>query len=206
MKVVDEQDGRPVAGALVLFHASAHEGTFTGHGGRQATLFVAETVTDESGELSLPRQEFSTEPFFLNTNYHNPSMVMFKPGYALVILSNARRIIAERQDLSTWEHNNQTIRMRRTATDTDTSCAVRDAAMYAGLTMGGVCPWKTIPRFLLAVDRSADEWNRRRASVADAALRRVTASSPLQQVLMNDAYFVEKGCGSPKAFFEPHLR
>jgi hypothetical protein len=32
------------------------------------------------------------------------------------------------------------------------------------------------------------------------------ASSPLEMVLMNEAFYVEKGCGSPKAFFAPYLR
>lgn len=45
MTLVDAEDDRPVAGAHVLFHAGAREGTFTGHGGRHATLFVVETVT-----------------------------------------------------------------------------------------------------------------------------------------------------------------
>lgn len=34
MKVVDAQDGSPVAGAHVLFLGTAQEGTLTGHGGR----------------------------------------------------------------------------------------------------------------------------------------------------------------------------
>src|SRR5688572_7395465 len=104
MNVVDAQDDRPMGGALVLFQASASEGTLTGHGGRSVNLFVAEAVTDHSGELQLPKQEFSAQPFFLNTNYNNPSMV---------VLLNTRRIIAELQDVSTWQYNNQTIKMRR---------------------------------------------------------------------------------------------
>lgn len=44
MKVVDAEEGTPIAGAHVLFQANAHEGTFTGHGGRSANLFAVEAV------------------------------------------------------------------------------------------------------------------------------------------------------------------
>ena len=208
MKIVDAQGDSPVVGAHVLFHAGAREGTWTGHGGRHATLFVAEAVTDHSGDLRLPKQEFSARPFFLSTNYENPAMVIFKPGYVLVDLRNSRRVIAELQDVSTWQYNHHTIKMKRATTDTETSHAVDWAATFANLTMGppDVCSWKKIPRFLVAVDRSAAEWNRKRASLTDEFLRRHTASSPLERVLMNETYYIEKGCGSPKAFFQPYLR
>jgi hypothetical protein len=208
MKVVDAQDDSPVAGAVVLFQASASEGTVTGHGGKLANLFVVETATDNAGELRLAAQEFSARPFLLNTNYNNPSMVVFKPGYALLILANSRRIIAELQDVSTWQYNNQTVKMKRITTDHETSHAIYWASVYADRTMGekSICAWKKIPRFLSALDRSAVEWNLKRASLSDEALRRKTATSPVQRLLMNDSYFIEKGCGSPKAFFEPYLR
>jgi hypothetical protein len=208
MKIVDAHDDSPVAGAHVLFRASAREGTWTGHGGRSATLFVAEAVTDEAGELRLPKQDFSAQPFFLNTNYENPALLVFKPGYVLVDLRNTRRVIAELQDLTTWQYDNQTVKMKRAATDSDTARGVDWAATFAQHSMGppDLCSWKKIPRFLVAVDRAAADWNRRRESVADELLRRHTVSSPLQFVLMNEAFYIEKGCGSPKAFFEPHLR
>jgi len=208
MKVVDAQDGIPITGAHVLFQGNAQEGTFTGHGGRLANLFVVEAVTDNSGEFRLPKQEFSPRPFFLSTNYHNPSMVVLKPGYALVILTDTHQIIPNLEELTTWQYDNQTITMRRATTDNEMSHAVYWAATYADQAMGemSICSWMKIPRFLLAVDRSAAEWNRKRALVTDEALRRKTASSPLQRLLMNDNYYIEKGCGSPKAFFEPYLR
>lgn len=208
MKVVDAQDGSPMAGVFVMFQASAREGTWTGHGGRLANLFVVETVTDDAGELRLPAQEFSAQPFFLNTNYHNPSMVLLKPGYELVILMNTRRIIAELQDVTTWQYDQQTVRMKRATTDKDQLHAVTYAALQADQTLSenGLCAWKNIPRFLVAVDRLADEWNRKRGTLADTALRNRTAASTLQGILMNDKFFTEQACGSPKAFFEPYLR
>jgi hypothetical protein len=208
MKVVDAQDESAVAGAFVLFQASAQEGTWTGHGGRHVNLFAAETVTDASGEIRLPKQEFPAQPFFLNTNYNNPSMIVFKPGYALVSLLNQRLVVPELRDMTSWEHNDRTIKMKRATTDSEIAHAVDQAALYAKMTMSSrsLCAWKSVPRFFVAVDRAAAEWNRRRESLTDDNLRFRSVSSPLQFVLMNETLFVEKGCGSPKAFFEPYLR
>ena len=208
MKFVDSQDGRPVAGAHVLFQANAHEGTMTGHGGTAANLFVIEEVTDDSGEIHLPKQDFSPRPFFLNTNYHNPSMVVFKPGYVLVILTNSLRIVPNLDEVTTWQYDNQTIKMKKAATDNDIPHALTYAAIYAEMPVSekSSCAWKKIPRFLVAVDRSTSEWNRKRVTLSDAALRRKAVSSPLQKILMNEKFFAERNCGSPKAFFEPYLR
>jgi hypothetical protein len=193
MKLVDAEDGRPVAGVHVLFQATAREGTFTGHGGRGVSLFAAEAVTDDAGELRLPKQEFSAQPFFLNTNYENPSMLLLKPGYALVILHNRRRSVPDLKEITVWEYNEQTIRMKRGA-DVETSTALYLAATYANQAMadGALCGWKKFPRFLVALDR--------------AAQRDKQVSSPLQFLLQNDQVFVDRGCGSPKTFFEPYLR
>ena len=53
--------------------------------------------------------------------------------------------------------------------------------------------------------RLTAEWNRKRVTLVDVALRNKTVTSPLQKILMNDTFFAEKNCGSPKAFFEPYL-
>ncbi len=208
MKVVDAQDGRPVAGAHVLFQANAHEGTFTGHGGRSANLFVAETVTDHLGDIHLPQQEFPTQPFFLNTVLHNPSMIVLKPGYALLILTNGPAIIPNLDEMTAWQYEGHTVRMKQANSDNDMSHALTYAASYAEMSMSerSLCAWRKFPRFLVAVDRLAAEWNRKRATLADTALRNKAVTSPLQKILMNDRFFVEKKCGSPKAFFEPYLR
>jgi hypothetical protein len=203
MTFVDAEDQRPVAGASVLFQGSAHEGTWTGHGGKTASLFAVEGVTDEAGRLALPKQEFSTQPFFLNTIYDNPSMVVLKPGYAMLVLTNTRRIIAEREDITTWQYDNQTVPLKRATPDTATGHTIYLAATYAYRTMGEKtpCGWKRIPRFLVTLDQLAGDWTRGPTSHPDEAIRRQT-SSPLRLLLRNDQLYVEKGCGSPKAFFE----
>ena len=208
MKFVDAQDDRPVPAAHVLFQGSAQEGTLTGHGGRLANLFVVESVTDDAGEVRLPKQEFSPRPFFLNTNYDNPSMVVLKPGYALVVLTNHLRIIPTLEEMTTWQYDNQTIKMKRATTDNEMPHAVYFAAIYAEQTMSeqNLCSWQKIPRFLVATDRMAAEWDRKRTTLADPALRNRAVTSPLRKILMNDKFFTEKGCGPPKVFFEPYLR
>lgn len=208
MKIVDAQDGTPVAGALVLFHASAQEGTFTGHGGKVATLFVAEAATDDAGEVRFPKQEFPTQPFFLNTNYHNPTMVVLKPGYALLVLANTLRIIPKLDEVKVWQYDNQTVKLARATKDADRAHAATLAGMYADATLSErtPCAWKSIPRFLVAADRAAREWNRTRKETIDPELRHRAAMSPLEKITANEKHFVEKGCGSPRAFFEPYLR
>jgi hypothetical protein len=206
MTVLDAHDGRPIAGAHVLFQAHAHEGTFTGHGGRGVNLFAAEAATDEAGEFRLPKQEFDARPFFLNTNYENPSITIFKPGYAVLTLRNNRRIIPELQDMTRWEWNGQTVRMKAGG-DQDAAVALQVSSMNAQRAMGSrdLCSWKNFPRFLVAVERAAQDWNRRRASL-DESLRHQHVSSPLQMLFMNEKVFIDKGCGSPKTFFDPYLR
>jgi hypothetical protein len=208
MKVVDAQDGRPVAGAHVLFQAGATEGTWTGHGGKRANLFAVEAVTGEAGEFRLPAQEFSTQPFFLNTNFDSPSMVVLKPGYELLVLVHSVPPDASRKELSAWPYDKQTVKLKRASADAHLQHAADQAGRYAEMTMSAssMCSWKKLPRFFVAADRLAAEWNRRREGLADAALAIRSVRSPLQFILANESVFVEKGCGSPKAFFEPYLK
>lgn len=206
MSVVDADDGQPVAGALVLFQATATEGTWTGHGGQRASLFAVETVTDEAGQIRIGPQNFSTQPFFLNTNYETPSLVVLKPGYKLLVLHNYAP--TDWRAPSAWDYNDQTVKLSRTTRDAEVAQSIESAGMYAEQSVSAktVCGWKNVPRFLVAVDRAAAEWNRRRESLADEALRRREVRSPLQRIVTNDAFFADKGCGSAREFFAPYLR
>ena len=206
MKVVDAADGTPVAGAFVLFRASAREGTITGHGGRGVLLFVAEAVTAESGAFEIAKQDFGTQPFFLNTIFENPEMVIFKPGYDALLLRNERRIIAEREDMTTWMHEGKTVKLARAASEARVVDAGYSAAEFAQRSIDPrSCAWKKIPHFLVAVDRFASDWEAKRHSRTDD-LRFKSIQNPLRTIFMNDELFAQNGCGSPKAFFEPYLR
>lgn len=192
MKVLDEHDGRPIPGLVALFWATAREGTFTGHGGRQAVLFAAEAVSDESGVLRFPKQDFESQPFFLNTNYENPSMLLLKPGYAPLVLHNQLRIVPTLAEVSTWEYEGRAVKMKK-ATDEDLRRQAYLVTTYTDMMLGfdGGCTWKRVPRSLAAADRM---------------FPRPGKSTTLRTLFMNDALFVQKGCGSPKTFFEPYLR
>lgn len=192
MKVLDERDGTPIPGLVALFWGTAREGTITGHGGKRAILFAVEAVSDESGELHFPRQDFSSQPFFLNTNYENPSMLLLKPGYAPLVLHNRLRIVPTLAEASTWEYEGRTVKMKE-ATDDPMRQQAYLITTYTNMMLGadGECTWKRVPRALVMADRMFPSPGK---------------TNTLRTLFMNDALFVQRGCGSPKAFFEPYLR
>ena len=192
MKVLDEHDGTPIPGLVALFWGTAREGTITGHGGKRAILFAVEAVSDESGELHFPRQDFSSQPFFLNTNYENPSMLLLKPGYAPLLLHNQLRIVPTLPEASTWEYEGKTVKMKE-ATDDPMRQQAYLITTYTNMMLGvdGGCTWKRVPRALVMADRMFPNPGK---------------TNTLRTLFMNDALFVQRGCGSPKAFFEPYLR
>ena len=192
MKVVNEQDGTPISGVVALFRGTAHEGTFTGHGGKHALLFAVEAVSDESGELRFPRQDFSSQPFFLNTNYENPSMLLLKPGYAPLVLYNQLRIVPTLAEASIWEYEGKTIRMKK-ATEDELRRQAYLTTIFTDsvLRFDRACMWKRAPLTLIAADRMFPHAGK---------------TSSLRTLFMNEALLVQQGCGSPKAFFDQYLR
>ena len=192
MKVVEARDSTPIPGVVALFWGTAHEGTITGHGGEQAILFAQEAVSDQSGELRFPKQVFSSQPFFLNTNYENPSMLLLKPGYAPLVLYNQQRIEPALADISRWEYEGATVRMKK-ATDDELRQHAYLVATYTNMMLGfkGGCTWKSVPRTLVMADRMFPDHGK---------------TSTLRTLFMNEALLVQQGCGSPKAFFESYLR
>lgn len=192
MNVVDEHDGMPIPGLVALFWGTAREGTITGHGGKHAILFAVEAVSDESGELHFPKQDFRSQPFFLNTNYENPSMLLLKPGYAPLALYNQLRIVPTLAEASRWEYEGKTVKMKK-ATDDEMRRQAYLITTYTDMMLGfdRGCTWKRVPRALVAADRMFPDPGK---------------TNTLRTLFMNDALFVQQGCGSPKAFFEPYLR
>lgn len=192
MTVFEEHDSTPIPGVFALFWGTAREGTITGHGGEHAVLFAQEAVSDESGELRFPKQVFSSQPFFLNTNYENPSMLLLKPGYAPLVLYNQERMEPTLADVSRWEYEGATVRMKK-ATDDELRQQAYLIATYTNMMLGFKrgCTWKSVPRALVTADRVFPNHGK---------------TSTLRTLLMNDARFIQQGCGSPKAFFESNLR
>jgi hypothetical protein len=193
MKVVDEHGGTPIAEVVALFWGTAREGTITGHGGKHAVLFAVEAVSDQSGELRFPKQDFNNQPFFLNTNYENPSMLLLNPGYAPLVLYNERRIVPTLAEASTWEYDGKTVKMKKATDDDEYGQRAYVITTYTNMMLGfgGECTWKRVPRALVMADRMFPDSGR---------------TNTLRFLFMNDALFVQQGCGSPKVFFEPYLR
>ena len=191
MKVADEQ-GKPIAGVVAMFWETAREGTWTGHGGRGAVLFVAEDVSDQSGELRFAKQDFDSQPFFLNTNYETPTMLLLKPGYAPldVINFNTTPTLAE---ASRWESDGKTVTMKKAPADDSygsTAYLVKlKTNTMLGFDLG--CTWKRVPRTLVMADRMFPD---------------PVGMTSLRALFFNDALYVQRGCGSPKEFFEPYLQ
>ena len=186
MKVADE-DGKPVEGVVAMFWGMAREGTITGHGGRQVVLFAVESVSDASGALRFPKQEFNARPFFLNTNYQNPAMLMLKQGYDPLILRNELRIIPTLAEASVWERDGQTIKLKRaTGTESQLGYVI---TLYTDM-MLSQCTWKRVPRTLVTADRMFPKPHK---------------TTSLGALFMNDALFAQQCGGSPKAFFQPYL-
>jgi hypothetical protein len=192
MNVADEDNGTPISGLVALFWGTAREGTITGHGGKRAILFAVEAVSDQLGELRFPKQDFSSHPFFFNTNYENPSMLLLKPGYAPLVLYNQLRIVPTLAEASRWEYEGKTVKMKK-ATDAEIQQHAYLVTTYTDMMIGsgGECTWKRVPRSLVVADRMFPDSGK---------------TNTLRALFMNDALFVQQDCGSPKAFFEPYLR
>ena len=191
MNVVDEHDATPIPGVVALFWGAGREGTMTGHGGRHAILFAVEAVSDESGALRFAKQDFRSQPFFLNTNYENPRMLLLKPGYAPLHLYNQLRSVPTLAEASRWEYEGKTVKMKK-ATDDEIRSQGYLVSNYTDMMLSGrECTWKRVPRVLVAADRMFPFPGK---------------TNTLRTLLMNEAVFAKDGCGSPKAFFEPYLR
>lgn len=207
MKVIDIHTNQPLTGANVLFHAIAHKGTLTGHGGESTNLFLVETVTNDAGEIKLPAIDFSAQPFLLNTNYHNPSMMILKPGYVAVKLTNNQHIIPQLKEVTNWEYNNQTVNMYRTQNNKEIYQSAHVVSHFIYQTGDkDFCWWEKMPRFLIAADRTAIEWNRKRRSIEEQELRIQNVRSLLQDIMTNAEHFTRIGCNSPKKIFEMYTK
>jgi len=117
---------------------------------------------------------------------------LLKPGYAPLVLYNPLRIVPTPADSSRWEYEGVTVKMKK-ATDDEMRQQANLIATYTSMMLGfnRGCTWKSVPRTLVMADRM---------------LPNTGKSSTLRTLFMNDALFVQQGCGSPKAFFEFYLR
>jgi hypothetical protein len=208
MTFIDANDGSPIAGAHVLYRGTACRQNLFGCG-EPATLWLTETVTDSKGGINLTAQNFWPYPF-LFTGYNPPSMIVFKPGYALTVFSSGP-IITKREDIEKWTYNNEVIKMRAATTDKESAHAIEWSAKLAEESYewgkGNACMWKQIPGFLAATDRAVTNWKRYLESIPDQELRQQWRfiTGPIQKLISREATYVKQGCGSPRLFFESYV-
>lgn len=115
MRVVESGTNKPVAGANVRYFARVWEGTFTGHGGRTATMFEIRGESDFEGNIALPATQFSPRIFGIlgfDTNYENAAMSITKSGYLPLELRNSLRIMPNLDEVITWEYKGRTVELQ----------------------------------------------------------------------------------------------
>ncbi len=115
MRVVESGTNKPVAGANVRYFAMVREGTFTGHGGRTATMFEIRGESDADGNIALPATQFSPRIFGIfgqNTNYENANMSITQSGYKPIQLSNNLRIMPNLDEVIAWQYQGSTVELK----------------------------------------------------------------------------------------------
>jgi hypothetical protein len=205
MTFVDAKNGQPLADVPVMFTADAKQGTITGHGGGETTLFLVEAVTDNAGQVRFKEQAFWPYPYLANTRINGTLMVAFKPGYKLVRLvhSGYRGDLA---DATTWPYNDKVIKMVPTEGDAAQErdaieAATNDAQQIYQWSSQKNCAWTRIPVLIRAIDGAVKAWDQKQRSLPDPTRRRPIGASLLDQLVWNENGEVAKGCPSPKAFF-----
>lgn len=203
MTFADATTGAPIPGVVAAFYGTARQGTFTGHGGRTATLFLTEAVSDAQGEVRFPAQEFDPRPFFMNTNYENPGMIVLAPGYRLEILHNQRSIVPRSvQEISHWEYDGQTRKLQPWRGEAEAPQILSLVDIHLKMLLAAPCDWQKVPRLLVMTERIALG----PAGSDTAGRRRGPVVTPLSNILRNDAAYRQHGCPSPQEFFAPYLR
>jgi hypothetical protein len=176
IKVVDVRSGTALQGVTAMLWQSAHgPGGFSGHGGKRIALFASETISDQSGALHFPRQQFDGPPLFSMMNEEAPAMLLLKPGYAPLVLD-------ERYQL---ERPGATVAMTPTApgprSDMDLSLYLSTRDL---LEPTDRCVWQHVPNTLVTGYHMSKGGSALSTLQADAD--RHTAA----------------GCASPRTFFK----
>lgn len=195
--VVDDENGQPLEGVHVVYHAVATEGTLSGHGGERANLLVAEGLTNSEGIIEFSEREINAEPFGMGTNYDLPRIYIFKSGYLPATEGNAWLRLTRLEDVTRWHENGKTIRLKKPQDFGEYLQAVSDFGYNIERIYrdppARKCEWKRIPRMILYLDQEnslilerAGQMNRY------AALPTVKS---LQQP------YLESKCGSISQFF-----
>lgn len=192
-RIVDAQTGNPVQGAIVMANWELEGGIESRVPIDQ--LKILETVTDVNGKFTIPAwgPKFS---FRGRASYMWPQILVFKPGYKSLRLTNEARSGSQFTVSSSW--NAKTIALEffaGTLKDyvehlSSLSSTLENVGYNIGFQSGDWCGWKSFPKMLRALDDLEDR-------LRSADVRQGTVVSFLRA---NETQVKDNGCGSVSEF------
>ena len=192
-RVIDSQTGGPVQGAIVTANWQLEGGFESGIAVDQ--LKILETVTDVNGKFIIPAwgPKVSLRG---HASFKWPQILVFKPGYKSLRLTNEPRSGSQFTTSSDW--NAKTIALESFAGTlaeyvehlSSLSSTLENVGYNIGDQSGDWCGWRSFPRMLRALDDLE-------ARLKSADVRQGTVVSFLRA---NETQVKEKGCGSVSEF------
>jgi hypothetical protein len=209
-RVVDAETKQPLAGVNVVANWQL-EGGLEG-GTNLGQMMVMETVTDSAGQFRFPAWGPKAMPSGYPLVYQNarlkdmdPQLLLFKSGYNYLALYNDKTWEQKRGtglSVRTSDWNGKTIGMRKFKGNIE---EYAEELSYLNILLGNVavlyptefpqdpCKWKRIPLMILATGKQNE--------VFKAAHVRFLPLRLYSELLSDEKYFLEAGCGSVKEFF-----
>src|SRR6266851_3722901 len=195
--VVDAETAQPIEGVVVTANWELEIGTVGGNV-PVGQLMVMEAATDQSGRFYFPAwgpKSVPPElPHPLKSPPHlvtrDPQLLLFKSGYKWRGLENYFVGNYNKDSLRKSDWNGKTIKMERFKGDLKEYARHLDC--FDPKFIEEDCNWKTIPNFVLALDRQKQAF---RQSGIESALYSV---EKLERMFRS----VPGRCGSPNAFFQ----
>ncbi|MEE9494233.1 MAG: hypothetical protein V3W04_12725 [Gammaproteobacteria bacterium] len=141
-RIVDSETGEGLSGVIVM--ANWMLSTLSGHG--RTNLHVAETVTDEKGEYSLPKWigVHASRP----ARYSQPNILFLLDGYHPVVMQNKIDTDQEGEDLL-FEEKKQTVALKKFRESNKRYIAelehVWGSVALDYIAYGYDCEWKNVP-------------------------------------------------------------
>ena len=208
--VVDAQTKRPVAGALVVARWIARGGGGMHRPGDMGSVEMLETLTAADGTFHFdgwgPRN-YEGDGTLLD---EDPRIIVFKHGYLLRHLGNGQYVAPPAKDFrsrktgpvrsSLW--SGETIELEPfKGSEREFFAKVYSffvaSDLWTAFSESTPCDWKKVPKTVAYLENEKRAY-RQAASPEEAA----AVMSIRDRLVMNDAAFAKKGCGSPREFFK----
>jgi hypothetical protein len=156
-RIVDAETGEPVPGVFVIAHWQLVTGSLDGER-YKGQLEVKETTTDANGAFHFDGFT-KPNPSTAELRDQDPQILIFKPGYRTLRLSNdyGSRVYGLIGPTRTSQANGTTIRLQRYPTDPANDNGI--AYEHFGSRVAPIiedCEWKSIPNALLAMTRERE--------------------------------------------------